>query len=126
MRKVSNATHLGKDGIIYQEFAPHQTRESVMRGVELITKAANLLRMQNKHILILGDLSGVLSSTYEARREGAKLLRKIEADKAAYFGANTFFKYLVKFIIKASGLDNKVKYFDTKESALNWLKRNYE
>ena len=126
MRKVSNATHLGKDGIIYQEFAPHQTRESVMRGVELITKAANLLRMQNKHILILGDLSGVLSATYEERREGAKLLRKIEADKAAYFGANTFFKYLVKFIIKASGLDNKVKYFDTKEDALSWLKRDYE
>ena len=40
----------------------------------------------------------------------------------AVFGANTLNRIIVNFVIRALGLEEKVKHFNSENDALNWLK----
>jgi len=42
-------------------------------------------------------------------------------DKIAIFGGNRFMKHLVNLVVKATGKEDRVRYFDSKDQAIAWL-----
>jgi UDP-N-acetylmuramyl pentapeptide synthase len=118
---MANEVSLNKDGYIEIIYEGDQTYESVNKVVQEVLKIITILKEQNKPVKLLNDLSELGGSTYGSRKASAEALLKAEYDKVALFGANLFMKYLSILIIKASGKDSTVKYFDTREEAERWL-----
>jgi hypothetical protein len=53
---------------------------------------------------------------------GVEFLKTLDFDKTAIFGTSVFTKHLVNFIIMAAGKSANVRYFNTKDEALEWVR----
>jgi UDP-N-acetylmuramyl pentapeptide synthase len=118
---MPNKVFLNKNEYIEIIYEGDQTSETVNNVVDETLKIISILKKQNKPVKIINDLSKLGGSSMGARKTSAETLEKVKYDKVALFGANLFMKYLAILIIKASGMGEKVKYFDTREEAEKWL-----
>ena len=79
-------------------------------------------REANKKILLLLDITDLKTHTADVRREGVIWMRENEFDKFAIFGGDTFLKYVSNLIITATGKVTRMRYFTSRDEALNWLR----
>lgn len=100
-----------------------QTADSVDAFVDESLKFNSQLRAKNRPVLSLIDISRLGRSDYIARRAGVRRLRNVRYDRLAMYGANPFWKQLIRFMVHVSGRGRKVGYFDTRIAALRWLNR---
>jgi hypothetical protein len=102
-----------------QEIKP----EHLKQAGEMIKAQHEKLASENRPTLILIDVSQSGDVSYETRLEGFKSLNEVTsfADKIAVFGSNRVLKYIINFIIKAAGKTERVRVFETKPEAENWL-----
>jgi hypothetical protein len=82
-----------------------------------------LIKQSGKDCKVLIDMSETGRPTYEARKLHASNINIISKyfKKAAFFGATTMNRVLANFIIKAAGIGDSVKYFNTQDEAIKWL-----
>lgn len=121
MNKMPNKVFLEGD-IVHNVFEGDQTERSVYTVVYENRKFAEELRKQGKKVLMMSDLTNLGASTAGSRKASTDALQKMDYDKVALFGANKFMKHLANLIVFGSGMSHKVRYFDTKEQAEEWLR----
>jgi len=86
---------------------------------EIIDKAS-----ENEKIKLVVDDTGTNKTDYEARRIYTEFAKKYtkRLSKLAVFGANTFTKLAVRFVMSAIGRGKDLKFFDNLEDSLKWIK----
>jgi dsRNA-specific ribonuclease len=79
---------------------------------------------ENRKGLVLTDMSRIEKPTSRARKVHADNIKNNhdKYEKLAFYGASVMNRVMANFIIKASGHNDKVRYFDTELEAINWLK----
>jgi hypothetical protein len=116
-RKIS----MGDDGILRMELIGDIDKgdmEAYVKDVTPFLEAAT----EAEPLLVLTDSSrsGKLSSG--ARKLSAEVNRDPRMGKTAVIGeGRRYFRVMAGFILKATGRDN-IRFFDTEEEALTWLK----
>ncbi len=91
---------------------------------KIIAKLNELLKKKKNTGKVLIDMTKTGRPTYQARKLHANNIKN-NSDlfkKAALYGASALNKVMANFIIKASGKGEKVRYFDTEDEAMMWLK----
>jgi hypothetical protein len=73
-------------------------------------------------IIDLSPLQGKGRVSHGARKIYAELLSGDVFGNVVFVGGNVFLKVMVDFIVKAAGIQNKVKWCLQKEEAIKWLK----
>jgi len=111
-----------EDGFIRATIIGSHEKESAKNIINELNKQ---LKKMGENGLVLIDMTKTGRPTYEARKLHANNI-KLHSDlfkKAALYGASALNKVMANFIIKASGKGKKVKYFNTKDEAIKWLKQ---
>lgn len=116
---MTSNVYLDKDGIVHIESIGFQTEDESLKVRE---KVLELGKKVPGKIRILNDLTKMTKSTSGSRKVTVDSIKLEDVGKVASFGASTFNRVVASFIIKASGMEHKVKHFKTKEEALRWLK----
>lgn len=119
---MGNLVNLGEDGIIYDIMEGDQPAEAVSENNAQVASFVNKLKAEGKPALVLVDLSKVGKQDTASRVAAKEFITEIEFDRLAAFGANMLIKQLVNLVIFASGQGQRVRYFDSKDEALVWLK----
>lgn len=119
-----NEVFIRADGVIYKSFRGDQTCESIKRSREETEKLIQELRAQKKPVPMLVDLSALGKTTLSARNEEIETIRSLNFDKAAVFGQNFTNRKLAEIIVTFSGMEYKIKFFNSELEAYNWLADN--
>lgn len=117
---MTSKVYLDKEGIIHVESIGFQTEDEALKVRE---KVLELGKKVPGKIKVLNDLTRATKTTPGSRKASAGSIKLEEVGKVALFGASTLNRVVASFIIKATGLEHKVKYFKTEEGALKWLKQ---
>ena len=116
----NTTSFLGKD-CVEIEFSGDQTELSVTMVVD---QAHNMIIGRGQDPATFGFLVNVThlgETTTGARRAAANFLRTRPYKRIAVLGSDNFTKYLVKFIVSATGKEALVRYFDKSSEAREWL-----
>lgn len=116
---MNSKVYLDNDGIV------RVTALGDQDGKEIIEVRYEILRLGKNasgKIKVLYDLSKIGKSLPDSRSESVKSLKLEELGNIALFGASAVIRVIASFIIRASGMSEKAKYFKTEEEALRWLK----
>lgn len=109
-------------GIIEQLCGEEQTYQSMHQMLKETNQFADQLHKGKKPVLVLTDFSRVKKADYGAKKASFEGLAKPKHDRVAIFGATPFMRLMGEAIIKTAGAGDKIRNFETKEKALNWLK----
>jgi hypothetical protein len=92
---------------------------------KIINEINELIKKNQKKGKLLIDMTDTGRPTVQARKLHATNMKRLskEIKKAALYGASAMNRVMANFIIKASGMGEKVKYFNTEEEAILWLKK---
>lgn len=109
-------------GIIRGAIIGEHTKEDALN---IIRDLDEYLNKVHDNGLVLIDMTKTGRPSSEARKVHAMNIKNENEKfkKAAFFGATVMNRVLANFIIKASGRGDKVRYFNTKEEAIVWLKK---
>lgn len=118
---MPNKVFLNKDGIVEQTCEGDQTLASIQDLIKDTDEITAKLQEQKKKVLILTDLFRVRNADYGSKKASLAGLTKHHYDRVAIVGASPFMKLLSGSIIEAAGAAERVKNFDTRETALSWL-----
>lgn len=117
-----NQVVLDQHGIIVINVVGDQTSDTVRQMGTQIAKLIDSRRKQNSPVLILDDLSQMGQTDTAARKQVAELARRLNFDRAAMLGnGSPMMRYGTTFMIRAFGQVDKVRYFDDRAKALEWL-----
>ena len=108
------------DGIIFGQLSGIHDK----KDAETVIKEFHALMGKEKIRKILIDMSNIEKATLEARKIHLDNLvsRPDIFNKLALFGANTMNRVMANLFIRAAKMGNKVKYFNSENDALDWLK----
>ena len=107
-----------KNGIIRNKTWGDFGKEDAQRLSSALLK---LIESRPGQVLILNDLTEAGNASYEARKIFADMFKNERIKRRAFVGMKTLTKVIVSFIMNFSSSKN-VKFFDTEEAALSWLK----
>jgi hypothetical protein len=109
------------EGIIRGKIIGDHTKED---AIEIIKELQNHFLKDKGNLLAIIDMSETNRPSSGSRKVHAMNLKNNHDlfKKAAFFGASVMNRVLANFIIKASGKGDKVRYFDTQQEAIQWLK----
>jgi len=118
---VYKVTNDKGNGIIVGDISGNHTLEDAENMLAIVL---DLMEENGESRKILLVMSKVGRPTSDARKFYAKIIRSNQYNfqKLALYGANTRNRVMANFIIKASGKDNFIKYFDSRKNTLRWLK----
>lgn len=116
---MKSKVYLDDDNIIHVDSIGEQDEREALEGKNKVLELAEKLQGKCK---ILNDLTNMGKSRPESRKIMIESLKHKKVGKVANFGANTVSRFIASVMIKASGTEDKVRMFKTKEEALKWLK----
>lgn len=120
---MANKVYLNQDNLIEIEVIGDQTVDSV----EAMGREADMLITQQKRAgkpcLVLDNLLQMGKVGVEARKEVVELSKRIDYDKLAMLGRGGIMRIGTNLMLRASGRSYKVRYFDSRQKAIDWLKR---
>lgn len=123
---MPNQVHLHTAGHIEHTYTGDQTAETIAGIVQQTTPLTKHLRQSSKPVHILVDITDLGKLTIATRKAAAEALIRLDYDRIAIFGSNTYTKALINLIIHAAGKDRAVTIFTTKAHALGWLGQHAE
>ncbi len=98
-----------------------QTEASVRAMADDAYQLCAQLRAQQKPALILDNLLAMGNVPPEARALVVDLIRSDQFDKLAMVGSDTLLRFGANLMLQATGKGSRVKYFDSYDSASDWL-----
>lgn len=115
---------LPKEKVIILAPEGNFNKENAKIIVKKISEIINQMPETEKIKLIVDD-RGTNTTDHEARRIYMGFAKKYNKRlaKLAVFGANTFVRLAVRFIMTAVGRDKDYKFFDNFENSLKWIKK---
>lgn len=121
--KMGNKMQKRPDGLIYSQFigavddaAVAEFQRHVAPFLEDATPANPL------HFI--ADAAEEGSWAFSARRDFTKMFEDKRLGKVAITNASRFTRVVATFLMKATGRDASVRFFETEASAVEWLKGN--
>lgn len=90
-------------------------------GIEIKTAVLKLLDTAANTVTIIGDLNNAGKPAARVRRLGVEMFSDSRIKKIALFGLHPVARIIALFVIELSKRNN-IKFFNTKEEALAWLK----
>lgn len=117
-----NKVRLTNEGIVEIFVRGDQTVVSVQEMGEEAMRLCREQRSSHLPALILDNLVAIGTVPPEARQQVAQLIKSSDFDKLAMLGSGSLIKIGANLILQATGRGKRVKYFDSREQALVWLK----
>lgn len=117
---AKNSMHLAADGIIELTQTGYQTAATAWQFDKQIQEIMTKLHKKKKLALLLVDIGGVTGHDPEAR-EHAKERLQGDYDAMAVCGMNVTMRLIVTWLMRVTGNDPRIKFFDTKDEARKWL-----
>ena len=124
MRVTRNKNYLGKDGLIYNIYIGDQTVASLEAAEKELQNLTKKLRSQNRSVLIFTDITELGHTPTIVRQKGLEIIRNLDYDKVALFGNEGPGLQIARLVINVSMMGYKIKAFNNKEDAKNWLLGN--
>lgn len=112
---------MGRDNHLHEDWIGDQNTKTVEHTRAEVTKLVAAIRKKGKRVLILADITRLGKASLSSRIAGYKLMYDLDYDKAAIFGSYRL-KGLIDAVVQASGCGFKVRFFNNREQALEWLK----
>lgn len=110
-----------KDDIVNSEFIGDQTKTSVLMSAEAAAQLLDEQAARGKTMKAYLDMSALGKVPAEARAAGHEAMKTVRDAKTAVVGAPMVVRYIIQFIVKASGKSAQLKFFDDSKSAHTWL-----
>ncbi|MFZ5554148.1 MAG: hypothetical protein ACOZCO_13610 [Bacteroidota bacterium] len=120
---MANRIFIGEDGFIHHIYEGDQTFENVQKDVDTINALLAQMRKQNLPAKVLGNFSKIGKADSGARKAAGEAIKYGDFDKLALYGKNIFHTVAANLIITATGQRKRVRVFQTKEKAVEWLKK---
>ncbi len=118
--QAKNTLKILPDGIIQLTQTGYQTLESVGQFQAKIDDITMQNHESGKKALVLVDMSAVTGHDPAAREE-AKLRLNGNYDGLAIYGSSITIRMIVNWLIRLNKQENKVRFFDKRNDALDWL-----
>lgn len=116
----NNSLKVLPDGIIELTQRGYQTAQSVGQFQSQIDSMTDDAHKQGQKVLILVDMTEVTGHDPQAREEGKKRMNG-NYDAMAICGSDMAIRLIINWLIRLSGAGDKVRLFETRDSALAWL-----
>lgn len=121
---TKNKVFLNLDDIVEITVVGSQTQESVTAMGDAARTYLQDLSSRGQPCLVLDDITQLGRTDIQARQAVSQLARTLPYKKAAILGtANVLMRYGTMLLLQAIGMGNKIKYFDTRDAAVAWLKK---
>ena len=120
---MASQVFLDDDGYIHSTYDGPQTAATVTGMADDAVRLCNQLRQQQRPVLLLIDAAGVSGQDAGARQAGFELLRNLDYDRAAAFGASPFLRAVINLVIRATGRADHIKYCDSEAEAKAYLRQ---
>lgn len=117
---ANNTLQILPNGIIEIKQTGFQTADSIAMYQGRVDDMTSQLHKEGKKVFILVDVSGVTGQEPEVLKL-AKDRIKGDYDALALVGTSSPVKMIVNWLLHAIGNDERIKSFDTREEATEWL-----
>lgn len=111
-----------EDGLIHHDYEGDQTAATVHAATLATDKVVERLQAKQQPVLILSDFTNIGDQTQGARDEMRDALGTRYFDRIAAFGVPPRLQVVGRLLLTLSGKGDRVKIFDTKEQAEDWLR----
>ena len=119
---MENRIFLNEEGLIEVHVVGDQTQESVQEMGDIIKELLAKLTKQGKPRLVLDDLKAMGDVTADGRQRVVDLAKTLDYDKIAMVGnGNKLLRLGTNLMLQATGRGAKLKYFDERDKAVEWL-----
>lgn len=118
---AGNQNFLGEDGLIHNVYVGDQTLAKFEKTIKELQQLGDKLRTEDKRVLVLTDITKLGRVPTNVRQRGLELIRNMRYDKVAIFGGEGVSMQIAKLLVKVSMMDYKIKIFENKKDALDWL-----
>ena len=116
-----NKVFINDDGLIEIIVNGDQTAASVQAMGDEAMALARKLKKDGKPALLLDNLLIMGKVPPEARRLVAELIKSSDYDRLAMLGHGTALRLGANLILQATGKGNRVKDFEDRKKATDWL-----
>lgn len=120
-KHMKSKVYLDKDGIIHWDARIEEPSGQEKAMQEIMDEVLELAREVSGKAKVIIDFREASKPTSKTRRIVSDTLKTGPFEKVAIWGTSIFTKTVAKFIIAFIGVDF-VKFFESKEKALKWLK----
>lgn len=120
---MPNRVFLREDKIIHQILGKDNNAKALQEDLEILLQLQEELKAQRIPLKILLDSTHVTTSDSETRKQGVHNLDQLNYKKIAIYGPNAYVRYMINFVLFATGKKKRIRIFETMEQALEWLKR---
>jgi hypothetical protein len=116
---MANSVTVHKDGFIEVKVVGDQTGETVaVMGDEV----KRHLAMKGQPPLILDDITKLGQTDIPARQMVNQLAKTLPFERVAMYGdGSTLMRVGTNLLLKAIGMGGKIRYFDNRREAVEWL-----
>lgn len=118
----NNRVFVNDHGLVEIIVNGDQTVESVQAMAEAAERLGAGKRKTGQPVLVLDNLLLMGAVPPEARRRVVELAKTIEYDKLAMVGKGRVLRLGTNLMMQAIGKGNRVKYFESYDQAIIWLK----
>lgn len=108
-------------GIVDVAFIGPQTEQTVNDALTALQPYLDELRFRNQPILILIDNGRMNRATIAANQRVLKAIKELPYRKMAGINANPIIRLIVNAIIATAGVGQRVKLFESRLAAEDWL-----
>lgn len=114
-------TLISPAGFIEQCYVGDQNEQSVKQGIKELKTCISKLKHQNKPAIILVDLSTLGNTDLGAHKAAILGMRTLDYQLGAFYGPLPI-QVLLNTLSLVSGMQKKLKVFETRVEAVKWLK----
>lgn len=119
---MSHHLEAGEDGILYSQFIGSVDQEDVKKFIEHITPYLENASANNP-LEFIADAAEEGRWSLSARRDFTQLFdREERLGRVAIINANRFTRVVATFLMKATGRDGEVRFYQEQSEAVAWLK----
>lgn len=122
-KPANNQIYLDDNGFIFVQWSGDQDGRDVKEVVEKIWKIIKKLQKEQKDIYILNDAIDAPGASLYARLQGANALVQLPFKKDAFYGGSYYISQMLNFMIRALNKQAMIRVFDSREEAVEWLKK---
>lgn len=98
-----------------------QTVESVRQLGNAASLLGDQMRDAGRPVIILDNLSQIGKVPPEARQLVVDFIKHVEYDRLAMVGSNPLVRFGANLMFQASGKRNRLKFFESRHAAVEWL-----
>lgn len=113
--------YLAEDGIIYTVYEGALLETDMKKIISETEDLANAVYKKEGAVKILADVTEAGNSSITTRNLGVKWVKSHPYVKIAVVGNSSFVEHVVNFIFAASGISERARYFDSRNTAVMWL-----